>query len=126
MEEFLPLKKAAQISGYHQDYLSFLLRKKEIKGKRAGPKLWLIEEKSFFRYLLRKKFVPLEKIIFSKSLIVFFFFFLSFGFLLFSSNFFFQEKIMVGKDFLVNQKNELMEVGKEIKEEGIKLISKKI
>jgi excisionase family DNA binding protein len=62
---YLSLKEAAKLSGYHPDYLSYLLRKKKIKGEKIGRD-WVVTESALKEYLLGKKFLPLEKILFSK------------------------------------------------------------
>jgi hypothetical protein len=64
-EQLISLKKASEISGYHQDYLSYLLRKKEITGKKIGRD-WFTTEESVRNYLSTKKFFPLRKLLFSK------------------------------------------------------------
>lgn len=40
---FIPLKQASEISGYHQDYLSQLIRQKKIKGTKIGRN-WFVKE----------------------------------------------------------------------------------
>jgi excisionase family DNA binding protein len=54
MEKYISLKQAAEISGYHQDYLGQLIRKGKIKGKKIGRDWFILEEEI-------KKFNPFSK-----------------------------------------------------------------
>jgi len=50
--KYLSLKEAAQLSGYSPDYIGYLIRKGEIKGKKVYSNLaWIVEEKLFLNYL---------------------------------------------------------------------------
>jgi len=62
---FISLKQASKISGYHPDYLSYLIRKGKIEGKKIGRD-WFTTEEAVKNYLLSKKFFPLRDILFSK------------------------------------------------------------
>ena len=53
MGEFLSLGEAAKISGYHRDYLSFLIRKGELKAQRIGRN-WFLSQ-SELKLFLKKK-----------------------------------------------------------------------
>ncbi len=53
MGDFLSLSEAAKISGYHRDYLSFLVRKGELKAERIGRN-WFLSEGEL-RIFLKKK-----------------------------------------------------------------------
>lgn len=65
MPKFISLKKAAEISGYTQDHLGYLIREKKLGGKKVGRN-WFTTEKALNVYLLTKKFVPVEDIFSSK------------------------------------------------------------
>jgi len=41
---FISLKQASEISGYHQDYLSQLIRQGKIKGTKIGRNWFVVEE----------------------------------------------------------------------------------
>ena len=78
MAKLISLKKAAEISGYTQDYLGSLIREKKLKGKRIGRN-WFTTEEALRRYLSTKKFLPVReflllkahpKLIFSFALII--------------------------------------------------------
>lgn len=64
-EDLISLKKASEISGYHPDYLSYLIRKGKIRGKRVGRD-WFTTEEAVKNYLSTKKFLPIKDILFSK------------------------------------------------------------
>lgn len=53
-KKLIPLNKAAKISGYHQDYLSSLIRKNEIKGTRVGNN-WFTTEEEIKTYIFKQK-----------------------------------------------------------------------
>ena len=63
--ELISLKEASKISGYHPDYLSYLIRKGKIEGKRIGRD-WFTTEKAIRTYLSTKKFLPIRELLFSK------------------------------------------------------------
>ncbi|MEI7688783.1 MAG: helix-turn-helix domain-containing protein [Candidatus Nomurabacteria bacterium] len=57
MESFkkvISLNQAAQLSGYSQDYLGFLVRKGEIKGMKKG-RAWFTTEEEVNNYIFKKK-----------------------------------------------------------------------
>ena len=62
---YISLKKASEISGYHPDYLSFLIRKEKIKGRRIGRD-WFTTEEAIRSYLSTKRFLSIENLLFSK------------------------------------------------------------
>ena len=62
---YISLKEASEISDYHPDYLSYLIRKGKIEGKRIGRD-WLTTQEALRNYLLTKKFLPIKDILFSK------------------------------------------------------------
>lgn len=53
-KKFISLNQAAQLSGYSQDYLGFLIRKGEIKGAKKG-RSWFTTEEEVKNYLFKKK-----------------------------------------------------------------------
>ena len=54
LNKFISLSQASKISGYHQDYLSSLIRKKEIKGEKMGGN-WLTTEEEIRNYIFKQK-----------------------------------------------------------------------
>lgn len=62
---YISLKEASEISGYHPDYLSYLIRKGKLEGKRIGRD-WFTTQSALENYLLTKKFFSLQEILFSK------------------------------------------------------------
>lgn len=68
--QYISLKQASLISGYHPDYLSYLIRKGKVKGVRVG-KSWLTTRESVLHYLSEtkreKKKVMRKKIVFKNS-----------------------------------------------------------
>jgi len=62
-DKYISLKKAAKITGYHPDYLSYLIRKKKIDGKKVGRD-WFTNEKSIRDYFLTQKFLSIKNFLF--------------------------------------------------------------
>ncbi|RLC39842.1 MAG: hypothetical protein DRH33_01790 [Candidatus Nealsonbacteria bacterium] len=62
---YISLKEASEISGYHPDYLSYLIRKGKIEGKRIGRD-WFTTRESIRDYLLTKKFLSIREVLFPK------------------------------------------------------------
>jgi len=58
LKKVISLSQASEISGYHSDYLSALIRKGEIKGKKVGGNWFTTEEelKNFKQKVRHKKF----------------------------------------------------------------------
>lgn len=54
MGRLISLKEASQISGYHQDYLSFLIRQNKLNGERIG-RAWSVREDELKRFVNTKK-----------------------------------------------------------------------
>ena len=54
LKKVISLHQASKISGYHQDYLSSLLRKKEIKGGKMGGN-WFTTEEEIKNYIFKQK-----------------------------------------------------------------------
>jgi len=63
LADFVTADEAAEISGYHVNYIRRLMRAQKIKGRKAGL-VWLIERESLHAYLERiqalgaQKFTP--------------------------------------------------------------------
>jgi len=60
MSEYLTLKEAAKVSGYHQDYLSQLIRSGKLSARRLG-KEWVTSRVAIATYLSSRGKVPLDK-----------------------------------------------------------------
>ena len=54
LNKIISLNQASKISGYHQDYLSSLLRKNEIKGTKMGNN-WFTTEEEIRNYIFKQK-----------------------------------------------------------------------
>lgn len=54
LKKVISLHQASLISGYHQDYLSSLIRKQEIKGEKIG-RSWLTTEDEIENYVFKQK-----------------------------------------------------------------------
>ncbi len=54
LKKVISLHQASLISGYHQDYLSSLIRKKEIKGEKVGRN-WFTTEEEIRKYILKQE-----------------------------------------------------------------------
>src|SRR5437762_2599435 len=54
LKKIISLNQAAKFSGYSQDYLGYLIRAGEIKGKKIG-KTWFTTEAEINNYLFRQK-----------------------------------------------------------------------
>lgn len=63
--ERIPLKVAAQMTGYHPDYISSLIRRGHIKGEKIGRN-WVTTRREVETYLSTKKYVP-ASFLFQKS-----------------------------------------------------------
>jgi len=53
LKKIITLNQAAKLSGYTQDYLGYLIRKGEIKGKKVG-KSWFTTEEEVRNYIFKK------------------------------------------------------------------------
>ena len=53
-KKVISLNQAAEISGYTQDYLGFLVRKGELKGMKKG-RTWFTTEEEVKNYIFKKK-----------------------------------------------------------------------
>ena len=54
LKKVISLNQASKISGYHQDYLSSLIRKEGIKGKKVGGS-WFTTEEEIKNYIFKQK-----------------------------------------------------------------------
>ena len=54
LKKVISLSQASKISGYHSDYLSALIRKNEIKGKKVGGS-WFTTEDEIKNYIFKQK-----------------------------------------------------------------------
>ena len=54
LKKVISLNQAAEISGYSQDYLGYLIRRGEVKGIKKG-RVWFTTEKEIKKYLSKKK-----------------------------------------------------------------------
>jgi len=59
MLKYISLKKAAKISGYTPDYLGYLIREKNLGGRKIGRN-WFTTEESLKTYLSSGKYLSLE------------------------------------------------------------------
>lgn len=59
MSKYISLKKAAKIAGYAPDYLGYLIRKKQLGGRKIGRN-WFTTEESLRAYLSSGKYLSLE------------------------------------------------------------------
>lgn len=59
MLKYISLKKAAKITGYAPDYLGYLIRKKQLGGRKIGRN-WFTTEESLRAYLSSGKYLSLE------------------------------------------------------------------
>ncbi len=61
----ISLKEASQTSGYHPDYLSYLIREKKLEGKRVSRD-WFTTEEAVKNYISSKKFILIKDFLLSK------------------------------------------------------------
>ncbi|PIZ85710.1 hypothetical protein CO033_03165 [Candidatus Nomurabacteria bacterium CG_4_9_14_0_2_um_filter_32_10] len=54
IKKIISLNQASKITGYHSDYLSALIRKKEIKGEKIGGN-WFTTEEEIKEYIFKQK-----------------------------------------------------------------------
>ncbi|HAS80902.1 MAG: hypothetical protein UR25_C0001G0002 [Candidatus Nomurabacteria bacterium GW2011_GWE1_32_28] len=54
LKKIISLNQASKITGYHSDYLSSLIRKKEIKGRKIGGN-WFTTEEEINNYIFKQK-----------------------------------------------------------------------
>lgn len=68
LKKVISLHQASKISGYHQDYLSALIRKGEMKGQKIGGN-WFTTEDEVDSYIFKQKIR--NKNIFSRYILLF-------------------------------------------------------
>ena len=56
-DDYITLREAGSISGYHPDYIGALIRSNKVKGKKIG-KNWYVSRKEVREYLATKHYVP--------------------------------------------------------------------
>jgi hypothetical protein len=61
-QEFITLKKAAEFTGYHPDYIGALIRSNKVTGRKEGRN-WFVSRQDLEKHLMTKHYVPIEKII---------------------------------------------------------------
>lgn len=66
--ERIPLKVAAQMTGYHPDYISSLIRRGQIKGEKIGRN-WFTTKREVEMYLSTKQYVPASFLFQKKKLV---------------------------------------------------------
>jgi hypothetical protein len=74
-DDFITLKEAGSISGYHPDYIGALIRSKKVKGKKVG-KNWFVSKKEVQEHFSTKHYVSAEKVISGRTLAFGFFIFI--------------------------------------------------
>jgi hypothetical protein len=55
LDELIPLRKAAEISGLTQEHIAYLIRKGELWGDKMGSPIWFTTEKAVREYLARDR-----------------------------------------------------------------------
>ena len=55
LDELIPLRKAAEISGFTQEHLANLIRTGELWGNKFGGRNWFTTEKAVQAYLARNR-----------------------------------------------------------------------
>jgi len=53
--ELIPLNKAAEISGFTQEHLAYLIREGKLWGAKMGSPIWFTTEKAVREYLARDR-----------------------------------------------------------------------
>ena len=55
LDELIPLRKAAEISGLTQEHLTYLIRQGRLWGKKMGSPIWFTTETAVREYLARDR-----------------------------------------------------------------------
>lgn len=55
LDELIPLRKAAEISGLTQEHLAYLIRTGELWGDKMGSPIWFTTEQAVREYLARDR-----------------------------------------------------------------------
>ena len=69
-KDYISLKDAASISGYHSDYIGALVRSGKIQGKKNGNK-WTVSESQVRNHFSKKHYVPVSHFFLSRKVIIF-------------------------------------------------------
>jgi len=69
-DDFITLKEAGQISGYHPDYIGALIRSNKVKGKKVG-KNWFVSKKDVQEHFTTQHFAPAQKVFFGDAKVLF-------------------------------------------------------
>ncbi len=62
----ISLKEAASLSGYHSDYISFLIREGKIRGEKIGRN-WFTTRDEIKKYLHTQKYLEVSSVMFGKK-----------------------------------------------------------
>jgi hypothetical protein len=65
-QDYISLKQAGHISGYHPDYIGALIRSGKVKGKKIG-KNWMVSESDVRAHFSRKHYAPISKVFSTKK-----------------------------------------------------------
>jgi hypothetical protein len=55
LDELIPLRKAAEISGLTQEHLTYLIRQGKLWGDKMGSPIWFTTDKAVREYLARDR-----------------------------------------------------------------------
>jgi hypothetical protein len=116
LKKVISLSEASKIYGYHSDYLSSLIRKGEIKGKKVGGN-WFTTEEAIKEYLFK------QKVRHKKFALVDFFSPTRMKKILFSAGLFFVFLVLVSSYIISRNTKVILEEGKKVPSsdlEGIK------
>ncbi len=69
-DDYISLKKASDISGYHSDYIGALIRSGKINGRKIGNR-WTVSESGIKTHFSKKHYVPVSHAVFSGKNILF-------------------------------------------------------
>jgi hypothetical protein len=69
-KDYISLKEAGRISGYHPDYIGALIRSGKVKGKKIG-KTWMVSESDVRTHFSRKHYAPISKKFFTIKKLIF-------------------------------------------------------
>jgi hypothetical protein len=68
-EDFISLKEAGEISGYHPDYIGALVRSGQVTGTKKGNR-WTVSKSEIQEHFLKKHYAPAVDVFFSKDRLV--------------------------------------------------------
>jgi hypothetical protein len=69
-DDFVTLKEAGLISGYHPDYIGALVRSNKVTGKKIG-KNWFVSKKELQAYFTTQHDAPAAKVLFGRTKVLF-------------------------------------------------------